>query len=352
MRSVLNIINPYDPGIFPEDVGEAIQLASNENPYEPSENVKKAYLEALKKINRYPSAHYRKLKEYIADYIGCDISNISVGCGAGELIGRICDCIADELDKVVIPVPSFTLYAIYAMLRNTSIQNPYFPNYEVEADVIAEMRPKLVFLCSPNNPTGNTLNRKTVERIAEFSEYVVLDEAYVEYADESLVDLAMEYENLIVLRSFSKFFGLAGLRIGYCISSPRIAEAIEKVRLPFAISQPAIHCAIAALSDLEYYKKLRDITIQERERLYKELKSFKWLKVFPSKANFIFAKTSIDGLAEMLLERGIIVRSIRSLIGLEGSHVRITVGRREENDILLNALRSIDESIGGKTSTK
>ncbi len=343
MRDVVRIINPYDAGKFPEDLKAArvIQLGSNENPYEPSEEVRKAYIDAFSRINRYPHPYYGKLKEKIAEYVGCSVENVAVGCGASELISCICQCLIDELDVVAIPIPGYTLYAIYSMLRNASLQFPYFKNYELRGDVIAELKPKLTFICSPNNPTGNIVERDVVEEIAEASQYVVLDEAYVEFADESLTDLALEYDNVIILRSFSKFFGLAGLRVGYAIASKEIVEGLEKIRTPFSLSQPAVACAIAAIESLEYYRKLREKIVVERERLERELRKFEWLRVYPSKANFVLVKVLRDGVAEKLERKGIIVRNVTGLLGLEGEHIRITVGTPEENDELLKALREI-----------
>ncbi len=128
MRNVIRFINPYDAGLFPEDFPdrEVVNLASNENPYEPSEEVKEAYLRAANKISRYPKANYIRLKKALAEYTGFDVENIAVGCGASELISCICTVLLEELDKVVIPMPSYTLYSIYAMLRNASISFPVF----------------------------------------------------------------------------------------------------------------------------------------------------------------------------------------------------------------------------------
>ncbi|MET1124926.1 MAG: histidinol-phosphate transaminase [Archaeoglobaceae archaeon] len=330
MRGVVKIINPYDPGEFPRS-GEVLQLGSNENPYPPSERVRKAYCEAAAKINRYPDARYQELKEVIAEYVECDAKNVALGCGASELINRVCDCIVEELDKVVIPMPSYTLYAIYAMLRSASIEMPVFKSYRIDAEAIAELKPKLTFVCSPNNPTGNVVDRKTIKRLAEVSQYLVIDEAYAEFASKSCVDLALQLENVIVLRSFSKFFGLAGLRVGYAIANEEIADAIERVRLPFAISQPALSCAIAAIEDVEYYEDVKRKIIEERERVSRELS--KRFFVYPSEANFILVKVE-EGFSRRMLERGIIVRRI-SLPGLEGEHARITIGTKEENDALL-----------------
>jgi len=345
MREVVRIVNPYDPGLFPEDLpieeSRVIQLGSNENPYEPSDEVRRAYVESLSKIRLYPHAAYRKLKETIAAYVGVEADNVAVGCGASELINCVCIALIEELDSVVIPVPSYTLYAIYAMLRNASLHFPHFEGYNVRGDVVAELKPKLTFLCSPNNPTGNTISRKVVEEVAECSQYVVLDEAYAEFSDKTCVDLVTEFDNIIVLRSFSKFFGLAGMRVGYAIASKELAEGLEKIRLPFAISYPALNTAMAALRSVEYYRRMKKLIVAERERLLTELSKIPWLSPYPSEANFVLVRVVRDGLAERLLEKGIIVRNVTGLMGLDGEHVRITVGKPEENERLLSALREI-----------
>lgn len=345
MREVIRFINKYDPGIFPEDLPtrDVIQLGSNENPFEPSEDVRMAYIKSLENITRYPKPDYSELKRAISEYTGFPPENIAVGCGASELIQSVCNVLIEELDRVVIPMPSYTLYAIYAMLRSASISFPVFKNYRIDPEVIAEEDAKLLFLCSPNNPTGNTIDRETIKAIASSSQYVVLDEAYAEFSGKSCVDLVNEFDNLIVLRSFSKFFGLAGMRIGYAICHPPIAEAIEKVRLPFAISYPALNTAIAAIKSREYYEALKDRIVSERRRLEKELSRIEWLKPYPSEANFILVRVEKDkeGVDKKLLERGIVLRDA-SIMGLDGIHLRITVGRKEQNDALLEALRSLE----------
>lgn len=336
MRGVLRIIKPYDPGIIPE--GQLVNLSSNENPYEPSEGVKKAFLESLIRINRYPDANYSKLKKAISDFLGVEVETISVGCGSSELISRVCDVIVEELDTVAVPMPSYSLYLIYAMLREASIVTPIFEGYEVEAEIFEELKPKLSIICSPNNPTGNKVKKKVVEKIVESSKFVMIDEAYVEFSDENLLQFALEFENVIVIRSFSKFFGLAGLRVGYAISGREIAEAIEKIRLPFAISSVAVEAAISAIKSFDYYAEIGNRIVKERARMMKELGKL-GLKVSPSYANFLLVKVD-EKVFDFLLNRGIVVRKIDNFLGLDGLHLRITVGRREENDALMEAIAS------------
>lgn len=336
MRGILKIIEPYDAGIFPE--GEVINLSSNENPYEPSEEVKKAYINALTKIGRYPDASYSKLKKAISEYLGVEKERISVGCGSSELISRVFDALVEEADKVVIPMPSYSLYLLYAFLRNAIVLTPVFKNYELDESFFDEIDATLTVICSPNNPTGNTVRKKVVERIAENSKYLVIDEAYAEFSDENFLEFALEFDNVIILRSFSKFFGLAGLRIGYAISSREIANAIEKIRLPFAISAPAVEAAISAIGSIDYYEELKRKIISERERIFSELRRMGF-EVLPSKANFLLVRAEKD-MAEFLKESGIVVRRIENVLGLDGVHLRITVGRENENDALLDTLRS------------
>lgn len=336
MRSVVRIINPYDAGVFPE--GDVIFLNSNENPYEPSEDVKRAYIESISRINRYPDANYPMLKKAISEYLGVEVENLALGCGSSELISRVCDIIVEGLDKVAIPMPSYSLYLTYAMLRDASLLLPVYDRYNITPEIFEEEKPKLSIICSPNNPTGNTVERRVAEKIAENSEYVLIDEAYVEFADRSLIDLVWEFDNVIILRSFSKFFGLAGLRIGYAIARKEIAEALEKVRLPFAIPTPGVASAVSAIRSLDYYLEVRKKIVEERERVSKELVRLGF-EVYPSEANFILFKADRE-LFEELLRQGIVVRNLNNLIGLEGNFIRMTIGKREENDRVLKLLES------------
>ncbi|RLI76702.1 histidinol-phosphate transaminase [Archaeoglobales archaeon] len=346
MRSVIWIINKYDAGKFPEDIEKeyglkAINLSSNENPYPPSDEVKEAYLSALSEINRYPHPEYSDFKKAISEYLGVEESKIAVGNGASDILNNICVALLDTFDKAVIPIPGYTLYAILGMLRDASIEFIEFPNYNIKADEIPPF--KLLFLCSPNNPTGNAVERKEVKKILERGNYVVVDEAYVEYCNKSVVDLVNEFDNLIVVRSFSKFFGLAGLRIGYAVGNEQIIEGLEKIRLPFCISKVACDVAIAALKSVDYYNKLRDVVVKERDRLIKEINKIPLLHAYNSDANFVLVKVEKKiNLARKLEERGIIVRNVTGLMGLKGEHVRITVGSKEENDFLIETLNSLE----------
>lgn len=349
MRNVVNLINPYDAGSFPEDLArkhglkesQIIQLASNENAFPPSKQVEEEYKKSLQGINRYPHPHYNSLKNALSSYLGVDKSNIAVGNGAGDILKYICDVVVDALDPVTIPLPSFTLYAIFAMMRDASINFLEFPHYNINANEIPDS--KLLFLCSPNNPTGNTIPLSEVEKILKNqSGYVILDEAYAEFSGKTALNLVDKYDNLVVVRSFSKFFALAGIRIGYAVGNKEIIGAIERTRPPFCISSVASNVGIAALNSIDYYQRIRDKIIEERERLARKLKEFDFLEVYPSEANFLLVKVNRGNVSQKLEEKGMIVRDLAGLMGLDGHYIRITIGNEEENDRLLKLLQELE----------
>jgi|Deesub1362A_J573_1020465.scaffolds.fasta_scaffold00459_4 histidinol-phosphate aminotransferase len=355
VRGVIHIINPYDPGKFPSDISqkygidesEVISLASNENPFLPPENVRRIFESEYKHINRYPHPSYPELKKKISTYIGVDESCIALGNGASEILKMICEVNLEAFDPVVIPIPGYTLYAILAMMMDASLKFIEFPGYNVRAEDVLSEEAKLIFLCSPNNPTGNTVKRKEVIRILENTNaIVVIDEAYTEFSDKSFIDLTNEFENLIVVRSFSKFFSLAGMRVGYAVSKNETIEAIEKVRLPFCISNIAARVAEACIDSLNHFRKIRDEIVKERIWLEKSLRKFKNLEVYPSEANFILVKVKeedLDTIEKKIESNGIIVRDVTGLMGLDGPHIRITVGKRPENEKLVGVLEEIFE---------
>lgn len=345
IRNVIRILNPYEAGNSAKRLKKGyIVLCSNENPYPPHPAVIDAIKQELGKVNRYPDPEYRELKVAIAEYLGVEVDQIAVGNGASEILGNICTAVLDVMDAVTIPIPSYTMYAILAMLRDASLNFVEYPYYRIDSEDLIEKagQSKLMFLCSPNNPTGNTI--ENLEYIlSNFNGLVVLDEAYAEFSKENAIKLIDDYDNIVIVRTLSKFFGLAGLRIGYAVSKNlELIEALEKIRLPFCINNIAVRAAMAALENVEYYRRIRDKIVEEREKLVKELERFEQLEVFPSQANFLLVRVKDEiGLAKRLEEKGIAVRDVSGLMGLKGEHVRITIGREEENRTLVEALKLI-----------
>ncbi|MEM3677079.1 MAG: histidinol-phosphate transaminase [Candidatus Bathyarchaeia archaeon] len=360
LRSIINFVEPYDPGLFPEDlaekygpeVSEIVNLGSNENPYPPPPGVLEEIISALGKINRYPHPSYTALKERLASYVGLDKSYISVGAGASELLDNVCKVFLDPLDRVVVPIPTYTLYILLAMLREAEVhfvetEGSAF-QVDLESLLEASRYAKLVFMGSPNNPTGAVVPLDILDKfLGETEGILVLDETYHEFSGISAAKLVEDRSNLIVIRSMSKYFSLAGLRIGYSISNPKVAEALEKIRLPFSISMPAVRGATRALEELEYFREKRERILSERNRLIHELKRFSFLKAYPSHANFVLLKVLEkpfeSDLTEFLARKHIIVRGLTGLLGLKGEYVRVTVGRPEENSRFIEACEEMEE---------
>jgi len=323
-------------GIHPSKI---VQLGSNENPYKPPVKLIKKCAKALEIVNRYPDPKYRKLRKKLAEYLNTNESNITFGCGASEILRNLCDLILDALDKVTIPMPSYTMYLLYSMLRDSSISLPIFPYYRIDPSKI-DFDFKLLFLCSPNNPTGNVVPLSKIKKIAKKSSgYVVVDEAYAEFSNQSAVKLVEKFDNLIVVRSFSKYFALAGLRIGYAVAPSEVIEGLEKIRLPFGISVVGYEAALCALEMRDWFERIKKKIISERERVTEELRKIKALKVFDSQANFVLIRVKEGIPFKEFEKRGIIVRDLSGLHGLKGNHIRVSIGLKCENNKFIQTMK-------------
>lgn len=357
-RPALDYIEPYDPGMFPEDASETygipreaiVDLASNENPYPPPRPVVEAIACAALRANRYPDPMYRDLKEGLSWYLGQPVENIAVGNGCTEIIDMVCKVFLDPLDKIAVTSPSYSMYALFGMLRDARIVTieTKEPDFRIDSGAILSQASDatITFLCSPNNPTGGSVDGDELDRIIEGTEgLVVLDESYAEFSARSAIPKVHQNANLIVARSMSKFFSMAGMRVGYAVASPSIIDDLEKVRLPFGISSVAEAAAVAALSCLPDYERMRDEVLRERSELMEQLSVMDWMRPYPSEANFMMARVPprIPDLAKRLCRAGILVRDLRGVPGLEHHCVRITIGTREENRRLVDTLREIIE---------
>jgi histidinol-phosphate aminotransferase len=358
IKNIIGLLEPYDPGFFPDDIirkygipkEQIINLSSNENPnFFPTELMEKLAKDLIN-ANRYPNPSYKDLKKAISEYVKLPIECIAVGNGSSDLIELTCKVLLNPLDKVVMPVPTYTLYILESMIWETSIT--YVETEKSGFIIKAEnMKPhlddaKLVFLGSPNNPTGLRISKKELEEMLDVEQVTfIIDEAYSEFSDKTVADLIRKYDNLIVMRSMSKYFCLAGLRIGYSLSNPEIAESLEKVRLPFTISRIASTAAILALKNLQLFHRMANELLLERERLSVELKEI-GLTVYPSDANFLMIKLP-DGIdsnkfSEMLAKQGVMVRSLKKLIGLSnGEYLRITIGTKKENEKFIETCKKL-----------
>lgn len=318
-------------GIKPEDI---VKLGSNENPYGPSPDAIRAMQEVSPE--RYPEPE--DLITSLSSYTGCPEEMVVIGAGMDGVMDTLTRLFLERGDRALIHIPTFSYYEILTTLAGAT---PVFakrgPEFQISTEVPGGT--KMVFLCSPNNPTGNVTSEDDVRAVLESTDAIVfLDEAYVEFANHSLLDLAKEYDNLVVGRTLSKAFGLAGMRLGYAVAPEWIAREYRKVAPPFfGITCASVAAGVAALNDLDYMRTSVSRIKSERERLHKEIGSH------PPQANFLYIQTeeTSDLVTEHFLSRGIIIRDCRSFRGAGEHHVRITVGTPEQNDLFLKAFREI-----------
>ncbi len=354
IRPDLAALEPYTP-IAPfealsERLGlpmdEIVKLDANENPYGPSPRA----LEAVARYPYYaiyPDPDQTPLRRAIAAYIGQPTERIICGNGSDEIIDLLMRIFIAPGDAVVESPPTFGMYSFNTgVVGGQIVQVPRDDNFVVNIEAIAaaveQSRAKLVFLPSPNNPTGTIVSRADVKRLLELPTIVVIDEAYAEFSGESVVDLVGQVPNLVVLRTFSKWAGLAGLRIGYGVVPEALIEHLWKIKPPYNINMAANAAALASLEDLDERMDKVRLLIAERERVFAELQTISGLSPFPSEANFILMHVR-DGRAKELKlaleQQGVLIRYY-SKPGLNDC-IRISIGTPAQNDRVLAALREL-----------
>jgi len=349
-ESILGL-NPYQGGKPIDELKRelgleyVIKLASNENPLGASSNVKRAISSALKEIHRYPDGNGYDLKIALSKHLGVDIATISLGNGSNELlelIARVFVC--KSTDEVIFSQYAFAVYPLVTQALGATAKiapaQEFGHNLDAMLEIIGD-ETKLIFIANPNNPTGTLL---TDNEIYNFLSKVptripiVLDQAYYEYLDtrDQAMDWLNVFDNLIITRTFSKAYGLAGLRVGYSVSRPDIADYINRVRAPFNVNHSAQIAAIAALNDVNYLQESVRSNRQGIKQLEECFKSLN-LNYIKSSANFIAVEfDNALETYEKLLKEGVIVRPIEIL-----NFLRISVGTAEENIYLIQALKKI-----------
>ena len=294
-------------------------------------------------LNLYPDDNYTQLKEAIVNYIGCKIENISVGNGSSELLDLCVKTFVDTNELILSLDPTFSMYSIYAKIVNSRYigageGNDFIINVDDVIKSIKENDPKLTIICNPNNPTGTTIKRDDVLRIVKSTDNVVIvDEAYMEFSNESVVDEIENYDNLIVVKTMSKAFSMAGIRTGYLIANEELVKTIEKVRPPYNLNSISALLATKALKQkdkmLSYVENLK----VEREKIYEKLLDM-GVKAYKSGANFVFFSSKVDNLAEKLIDNDVLIRKFG---GKLDNYYRVTVGSPKENETFLDAMKKI-----------
>lgn len=335
VRPWIRELAPYLPG---KTIEGKVKLASNENNYGPSPQVINGLREAAPKVYLYPHKD-RKVTEAIGEYCGEQPENLVVGSGSDELIDLTVKAFKGPVGS---HYPTFVQYPAYPkMLGEKYIRSNLNQDYSFDAErfIKETEEANLLFLCTPNNPTGTIIEPAEVEVVVQTGKVVVVDEAYYEFWGKTCQGLVQDYDNVIILRTMAKAFGLAGLRIGYAIASEEVAAALRKVKPPFDVNNLAQEAAILALKDIDYMRETVGKIMKDRERLAKKLAEK--YRVVPSQTNFVLVDVSpetADGFYERMLKAGFVVRNIGSFTGFDGNWIRITVGTKKETDRLLQVL--------------
>lgn len=347
-------LRPYEAGKPIEELSRelgienAVKLASNENPLGPSPKALSALRGAVSNLHRYPDASAFRLREALSGHLGVPMTEIIQGNGSNEILELAVRTFTTPADHIVFADPAFVVYQLAAMAHGVPFTAVQLRDdvHDLEA-IAAAVTPKtrLVFVANPNNPTGTYVTRSAMEqflRAVPPDVVVAVDEAYFEYADAADYPNCLELrglrERLIVLRTFSKIYGLAALRVGYAVAPAEMVDYMNRVRAPFNVSTPGQAAALAALSDVEHVAKSVSQNRLERARVTTALAGM-GLRVAPSQANFVYVDTGRPArpIYDQLLLRGVIVRPFGAL----PSSLRVTVGTAPENDRFLGALRQV-----------
>jgi len=369
LRSDIASLEPYVPvapiEVLAERLGlpveRIVKLDANESPYGPSPRAAAAlnalggattaahseqFLEPLA-LAIYPDPNHTFLREKLSQYTGQPAERILCSSGSGELIDLLMRVFIQPGDAIVDCPPTFGMYSFDGGIhgaRMVNVPRDEAFNVDIEAvtDAVQKQRAKLLFVTLPNNPTGNLMPRAEIERLLELSGIVVVDEAYAEFAGVSAVDLIGQYPNLAVLRTFSKWAGLAGLRIGYGLFHEDLIKHLWKIKQPYNINVAAQAAALGSLEDIDYLMEKVAEIVAERERIYRHLSAMPDVQVYPSQANFLLCRLLHGDAAQLkadLMRRGILVRYFNKPRLTDC--IRFSIGTPAQNDVLLAALEEL-----------
>lgn len=361
-RNAISNIDAYIPGKSIEDVkleynlDRVIRLASNENPLGPPPRAIEAAEQAMQEIHLYPESTAKILRERLANLYKINTNEIMTANGADEILSLLIAAYINKGDEIVYCIPTFPTYRSETLLmEGIPVEIPLNQHWEFDLNKMLQSitdKTKMVIICNPNNPTGTMVSQEELNNfLHQVPKHVlvVLDEAFIEYYekknnDKTGIDFFKTfYDQIIVVRTFSKFYGLAGLRIGYAIGIEKNLEPVQRIRPPFATNRPAIAAAVAALQDKAFTSKQVKENEVQKEYMEKELSKLGFL-VIPSATNFLFVhmKMDVTYLFENLLSKGIIIRPCAPW-GLH-EYARITIGTKEQNEQLIQHLKVFNEN--------
>lgn len=347
-------LHPYVPGKPIEElerelgITDIVKLASNENPLGPSEKVLAAIAQASKELTRYPDGNGFALKAAIANKYQLNADQITLGNGSNDVLELLARAFVSPENEVIFSQYAFAVYPIVTQAVGAKAVIAPARDYGHDLQAMSTLisnKTKLIFIANPNNPTGTFLEAGGLENfISQVPEttIIVLDEAYVEYGDRDVnsIDWLAKYPNLVITRTFSKAYGLAGLRIGYALSNPEIADLLNRIRQPFNGNSLALAAAVVALADDQYIADTKEMNNKGMAQVIAGLEEL-GLSYIPSKANFLTVDIgrNSDEVFDLLLRKGVIIRPVANY-GL-ANHIRVSIGLESENQRFLAALEQV-----------
>ena len=361
-RRIVEEMDSYVPGRSQDEIAadfglkkeDIIKLGSNENPWGPSPKAVEAIKNEIKSINRYPESQLHELVSEIAEYSNVKDSQVIIGGdGADEIIDVLAKTFIEPGDEFIVPLPS---YMYYEYLLKQYGARPVYAKWDLdknELDVESIFdsvtdKTKMMFLCSPNNPTGTLIDMDVLRDIASKNPEVliVIDEAYFEYSEVTNRELIDEFDNIFIIRTMSKVLGLAGMRVGYGLACEEIIEYMHRIKPVFSLTRLSFVAALNTFRDKRYIEDSIKRGIESRQYLYDEVSKIDGLYVFPSKSNFMLIRVKDTGftaseLALELMKKGIIVRDCTSFKGLDEYWIRISICTLEEDEKFINILKEV-----------
>lgn len=329
-----------------------LDFSSNVNPLGIPNSIKKSLKSYMKKIPTYPDHDSGKLKEKLAKYLNLSVNNLVVGNGATEIIYDFCRATITKSTKILIAVPTFGEYEAASSL--CGVNPKFFKTMNLQADLKKFMqkipRNGIVFVCNPNNPTGVMLSKNSMAQIIRAakvkSTLVFVDECFIELTltkNQSVIDMVPKFENLFVLRSLTKSFGLAGLRLGYGIGNPKLVSILNKIKIPWSVNGLAQEAGLVALDDKTFLAKTQRLVKNESVFLKNSISKMDGFSCFDTKTNFILIKTKQPSklVQKKLLHKNVLVRDCSNFKGLDTHYIRIAIKTHKENQILLKALKTL-----------
>lgn len=333
-----DFVKYYNPKLNGE-----LRLDTNTNVLGSNPAAEKYLRENTWDLNGYPNTYSDGLRGALAELYGLDTDNIIAGNGSDELLDVVFKTFTNMGDNSVVPVPSYTLYDYFVKLNGgKAIEVDLTDDFQLDVDAMVKQDAKVAIMPSPNNPTGNCFRKKDIEEIlSRFNGIVVVDEAYAEYSDDPFINRVEEFDNLIVLRTFSKAYAMAALRVGYAATNKKLADMMICVKIPYSLNMVSEGAAIAAVKDQDFVRRSVQMVREQRPKLDAGLRKLGF-ETFPSDSNFILARSPIDHkvLVDGLKDRGVLIRDFGAKRRTENC-IRTTVGTEEDNRLLLEKAEEV-----------